>query len=286
MIESKSFLSRLFDISNYIFLTIFALCSLLPFLYVLINSFAGSSGFIIPDSFSLDAYRYILSTDTFLKSLGVSVYITVIGTIVSLALTSLMAYSLSHTNLPGRKYFLMMAVFTMLFSGGMIPTYFIVKNLGLINSLWALILPNAISAFYLIIMKNFYQNIPEELKESARIDGAHELTILLKIVLPLSMPVMAAFALFYSVGIWNQYFSAILYIQDHSKWPIQVLLRQIVVLSSGGMGEVDEYDSEIVRVGEAIKMAVIIISTVPIICVYPFLQKHFAKGVLLGSVKG
>lgn len=285
MIHDRTIGSRMFDIFNYTFLFIIALLTVLPFIYVVIASFSNTTA-LIPTKFSLNAYRYIFSTETFPRSLGVSVYITILGTFINLLFTSLMAYSLAHRHLAGRRIILLMVIFTMLFSGGMIPTYFIVRATGLIDSLWALMIPNAISAFYLIIMKNFFQNIPEELKESARIDGCHEVGILFRIVIPLSLPAMAAFGLFYSVGIWNQYFSAVLYINDPSKWPVQVLLRQVVILAEGSIGDSAEIADDGVVFSEGIKMAVIVISTVPILLVYPFLQKHFAKGVLLGSVKG
>ncbi|NHN32684.1 carbohydrate ABC transporter permease [Paenibacillus agricola] len=286
MVEDRSLLSRVFDIFNYCFLVIFSLATFLPFVYVFIHSFSAKSGMLWPASFSLDAYRFIFSTNTFIRSLGVSVYITIFGTAISLILTSLMAYALSYKHLKGRSLVLIMIIFTMLFHGGIVPIYFTVKTLGMINTLWALMLPNAISAFYLIILKSFFQNIPDELKDSAKVDGAHELTLLFRIVIPLSLPAIAAFGLFYSVGIWNQYFNAVMFIQDNTKWPVQVLLRQIVILSSGGLGNDKDYSDELAMSAQGIKMAVIIISTLPIIIVYPFLQKHFAKGVLLGSVKG
>jgi len=276
--------SKLFDGFNVIFLSLFSLFSFLPFLYVVINSFSTSAG-VIPTSFSTEAYRYIFSAGTFTQSLKVSIFLTIFGTMFQLVMTSLMAYSLSHKHLPGRHLFILMVLFTMLFSGGMIPTYFVVKSTGLLNSLAALIIPSAISAFNLIILKNFFQSIPEELKESARIDGSHELGLLFKIVLPLSLPAMATFALFYAVGIWNQYFNAILYLTDASKYPVQVILRQVIILTTGTIGDTSEIEA-VTYYGNSIKMAVIVIATVPIMIVYPFLQKHFAKGVLLGSVKG
>jgi putative aldouronate transport system permease protein len=276
--------SRIFDGFNATFLTIFSLCTFLPFVYVVINSFSTSSA-IIPTSFSLEAYTYIFSSRTFIRSLEVSVSLTIVGTLFQLVMTSLMAYSLSHKHLPGRSIVLLMIIFTMLFSGGMIPTYFVVKDTLLMNKLAALIIPSAISAFNLIILKNFFQSIPEELKESARIDGSHELGLLFRIVLPLSLPAMATFGLFYAVGIWNQYFNAILYLTDTTKFPVQVILRQVIILTTGSIGDTTEIES-VTYYGNSIKMAVIVIATVPIMLVYPFLQKHFAKGVLLGSVKG
>ncbi|TBL69706.1 carbohydrate ABC transporter permease [Paenibacillus thalictri] len=281
----RSFGEKLFELGNYIFLALVALLTFLPFVYVFITSFSPDNT-VWPSRFSLGAYAYIFSTKTFVKSLGVSAYITVLGTLLSLLTTSLMAYSLSYKELPGRSKFMLLILFTMLFQGGMIPTYFVVKQLHMIDSLWALMIPNLISAFYLIILRDFFANVPHELIESAKMDGAHELTVLLRIVLPLSLPSLAAFGLFYAVGIWNQYFNAIMFINSPDKWPVQVLLRRIVVLASGGLGDSGNSGESVAFYGQSVKMAVIVVSTIPILLVYPFLQKHFAKGALLGSVKG
>ncbi|WP_067935652.1 carbohydrate ABC transporter permease [Alicyclobacillus kakegawensis] len=283
--NQRTFAGRVFDTVNVAVLTLVSLATLLPFVYVVVASFSATDD-IIPKSFTLSAYRYLFSTDTFVRSLGISIYITVVGTVLSLVATALSAYALSHRKLPGRRFFLLLVLFTMLFNGGMIPTYFVVKDLGMINTLWSLMIPGLISSFYLIIMKNFFLEIPEDLKEAARIDGCTELGVLFRVVLPLSLPVLAAFGLFYAVGIWNQYFNAILYINDQTKWPIQVLLQQIVVLASGGFGNASGSADTVQIFGQGVRMAVIVISTIPILIIYPFLQKHFAKGMLLGSVKG
>jgi putative aldouronate transport system permease protein len=281
----RTFGEKLFDAFNYAFLALVALLTFIPFVYVIVTSF-GSDNQVWPTHYSLGAYQYIFGTRTFLRSLGVSVYITLLGTFLSLAATSLIAYSLSFKQLPGRRKFMMLILFTMLFQGGLIPTYFVVKDLNMIDSLWALMIPGLISAFNLIIMRDFFSSVPFELIESAKMDGAHEITVLLRIVLPLSLPSLAAFGLFYAVGIWNQYFSAIMYINSPEKWPVQVLLRQIVVLASGGLGDNSSSGETVAFYGQSVKMAVIVVSTIPILIVYPFLQKHFAKGVLMGSVKG
>jgi putative aldouronate transport system permease protein len=275
---------KFFETINYIVLALIALLTILPFIYVIIASF-GSDNQVWPTHYSLGAYQYIFATRTFVKSLGVSIYITLLGTFLSLAATSLMAYSLSFKQLPGRSKFMLLILFTMLFQGGLIPTYFVVKQLHMVDTFWALMIPGLISAFNLIIMRDFFASVPFELIESAKIDGAHEITVLLRIVLPLSLPSLAAFGLFYAVGIWNQYFSAIIYINSPEKWPVQVLLRQIVVLASGGLGDSSAGET-VAFYGQSVKMAVIVVSTIPILLVYPFLQKHFAKGVLMGSVKG
>ncbi|SFL16399.1 putative aldouronate transport system permease protein [Paenibacillus sp. 1_12] len=285
--------SRLFDLLNYSFLGLFGLATVLPFIYVLAGSFTSPQEFItrklvlFPHEFSLEGYKYIFSTDVLLTSLGVTIFITIAGTAINLLFTCLMAYPLARKDLDGRKIIMLGVVFSMLFSGGMIPTFLVVKSVGMLNTYWSLLLPGAISAFNLIVLKNFFQQLPEGLEESAKIDGCNDLRILWQIVLPLSLPAIATFSLFYAVNHWNAFFHAVLYINDSYKWPIQVWLRQIVILSSGGLGDSAAFDSNyVVPPGQIIKMSVIVISTLPILCVYPFLQKHFAKGALIGSVKG
>ncbi|MCT1401248.1 carbohydrate ABC transporter permease [Paenibacillus sp. p3-SID867] len=291
--QYKSAAGVTFDAANYIVLSLFGLAAVLPFVYVIAGSFASDAEltsravFFIPKTVTLNAYKFIFSTDTIMRSIGVSVYITVIGTLVNLFFTVTMAYSLAKRGLYGRNLVLNLVIFSMLFGGGMIPTYLVVKELNLLDSLWALMLPGAISAFNLIIVKNFFQEIPKEIEEAGRIDGCSELGLLGRIVLPLSMPVLATFTLFYAVGHWNDFFAALLYINDPEKWPLQVMLRQIVLLSQAAAGDLNSMDPNFVQPpDQSIKMAVIVVGTVPILCVYPFLQKHFAKGVLLGSVKG
>ncbi|AEI40540.1 carbohydrate ABC transporter permease [Paenibacillus mucilaginosus] len=285
--------SRIFDSLNVTLLLAFALITVIPFIYVIAGSFATQKellqrGFILfPTEYTLDAYKYIFSTPTLVRSLLVTVYITVVGTLINIFFTCMMAYPLARKDMDFRKPILMLVVFTMLFGGGMIPTFLVVKQLGMINTYWSLLIPGAISAFNLIIMRNFFQQLPDGLEESAKIDGCNDLGIFFRIVLPLSLPAIATFSLFYAVGHWNTFFGAVLYINDHTKWPIQVLLRQIVILASGGVGDSSSMEADFVAPPEqSVKMAVIVVSTLPILLVYPFLQKHFAKGVLLGSVKG
>ncbi|MUG45957.1 carbohydrate ABC transporter permease [Paenibacillus woosongensis] len=290
--QYRSTSEKIFDAFNYVFLALFGLLAILPFIFVISGSFATDAEitkravFLIPKTFSLDAYKFIFSTDTIMRSIGVSIYVTVVGTIVNLFFTVTMAYPMARRNLMGRNLILNLVIFTMLFGGGMIPTYLVIRELHLLDSLNSLILPGAISAFNLIIVKNFFQELPPGLEEAAKIDGCNELSLLWKIVLPLSKPVLATFTLFYAVGHWNNFFSALLYINDPSKWPLQVMLRQIVMLSQSA-GDLSSMDPTFVQPPEqSIKMAVIVVGTIPILCVYPFLQKHFAKGVLLGSIKG
>ncbi|NUU74536.1 carbohydrate ABC transporter permease [Paenibacillus xylanilyticus] len=284
---------KVFDMFNYVMLGILGILTVLPFLYIIGNSFATEaeiterSFFLIPKVFSFSAYEYIFSSSTIFRSIGVSVFVTVAGTLVNLFFTLTMAYPLSRSDFWGRNVMMNMVIFSMLFGGGMIPTYLVIRGLGLLDSYWALMLPGAISAFNLIVVKNFFQQMPPGLEEAARIDGCSDLGVLWRIVLPLSKPVIATFALFYAVGHWNNFFSALLYISDSDKWPLQVMLRQIVLLSQASVGDMANMDPNFVQPPEqSIKMAVIVVGTIPILLVYPFLQKHFAKGVMLGSIKG
>jgi putative aldouronate transport system permease protein len=282
--------ARAFQVVNAVVLTGFALICVLPFLNVLGSSLATPGELatrpfvLIPREFTLDAYRYILSTSTIFRAMGVSVFVTTVGTFVSLVITSLMAYALSKRYLRGRRVINFLVVFTMLFSGGMIPTFIVVNSLGLIDSLWSLILPVAVNAFNFVIMRSFFQGIPDSLEEAARIDGCSDLGVFWRIVLPLSLASIATIGLFYAVYYWNTYQSAILYINDSSKWPIQVLLRQIVIVASGMNADASSVD--IVPPAQSVKMAVIFVATLPMLIVYPFIQRYFVKGALIGSVKG
>jgi len=281
---------RVFSIINGTILILIALVCFLPFINVISSSFASTQEVVarkfilFPRTFSLDAYRYILSTPTLFKSLAVSIGVTGVGTLVSMVLTSFMAYGLSRKYLLGRNFVNFMVVFSMLFSGGMIPTFLVVKSVGLIDSYWSLILPVAINAFNLIIMRNFFQALPDSLEESAKMDGCSDFGVFFKIMLPLALPSIATLSLFYAVTYWNTYMTAILYINDSTKWPIQVLLRQIVIVSSGMQAEGSSVD--VVPPAQTIKMAVIVIATVPMLIAYPFVQKYLVKGALVGSVKG
>lgn len=283
--------SRIFDILNYTFLGLLALVMILPFIHVLGSSFATSaeiaetSFLLFPTEFSLSAYRYIFSTDTIFRALLVSIIVTVGGTLWSMFLSTLTAYGLSRKDLVGRRYLNFFIVFTILFNGGMIPTFLVVQQTGLLNTLWALIIPVSINAFNMIILRSFFMNLPAGLEESAKIDGANDFGILFRIVIPCSMPAIATISLFYAVTYWNTYMHAILYLSDSAKWPVQVLLRQIVVLASGISYDGASF-TEVPPPEITVKMATIVVATVPVLLVYPFLQKYFAKGALLGSVKG
>ena len=287
--------SRVFDAFNYLFLTLIAFTTIVPFIYIIGASFATEYEiatrpmFFIPQDVTLNAYQFIFSSNKILQGFGNSVFITACGTAINLFFTVTMAYALSKTRLRGRNFFLNMVIFSMFFSGGMIPGYIVVANiLSLKNTYWSVLLPGAISAYNMMIVKNFFQGIPQELEESAAIDGCTDIGVLLRIVLPLSLPVLATFGLFYAVGHWNAYFGAMIYMTGaKEKWPLQVLLRELIIMSNGSAGDLNNLDPDFVKPPEqSIKMAVIVVSTVPIMCVYPFLQKYFVKGVMVGALKG
>jgi len=292
MVQDKTAGSRIFDIVNYTLLAIIAIVMFLPFVHVIAGSFttvtelAQKQFVLIPTVWSLDAYRYIFSTNTLFVALGTSIGVTAVGTLFSMFLTALMAYGLSRRDLDGRRTMMFLVVFTMLFNGGLIPTFLVVKGMGLVDTYASLIVPTAINAFNLIIMRNFFQNLPDGLEESAKIDGASDWGVLFRIVIPLSMPAIATISLFYAVTYWNTYVTAIIYLNDAAKWPIQVILRQIVILASGLAADTSGMDDFVTPPEQTVKMAVIVVATLPILLVYPFLQKHFAKGALLGSIKG
>jgi putative aldouronate transport system permease protein len=290
--KDKSLGSRLFDGINGTLLLLFGVITIVPFIHVIASSFASQAAYLksnfmlFPTEFSLKAYQYIFSTDVLPRSLMITVFITVAGTLINLLFTSLMAYSLSRNNVHFRKSIMFLIVFTIIFQGGLIPSYLVVKELGLLNSFWALMIPGAISPFLLIILINFFKNLPDGIEESARIDGCGDIRLLLQIVLPLSKPALATLTLFFAVGHWNTYMSALLYLNDSGKWPIQVLLRQIVLISTTGLVDQGAVEDAHSISPETVRMAVIVVATLPILLVYPFLQKYFAKGILLGSLKG
>ena len=274
-------------------LVLLAFAMLFPFVYVIAVSFSsyrdvvGGGLILFPTHPSLEAYKVIFTGGIVTRALLVSVGITAVGTLTSMFMTVTMAYGLSRPGVPGSRFVLALALFTLIFSAGLIPNYLLVKQLGLINTFAALILPGAVSAFNLVVIRQFFMSIPSELLESARIDGASDLRILLQIMLPLSKPVLAVIALFYGVGYWNEFFNAILYLNDADKWPIQLVLRQYVLQGSALLASgVTPDPSQPPPPAQTIQMAVVVIATVPILMVYPFLQRFFTKGVLAGAIKG
>ncbi|MFE5317666.1 carbohydrate ABC transporter permease [Paenibacillus sp. NPDC056579] len=286
---------RIFNITNIVLLIIVALVTLFPLYYVFVVSFtepgefADKNGFVLlPSRWSTGAYEYLLSTSAFIRATGVSAFLATVGTLLSLMITSAFSFGLSRKRLRGRNIMLFMVMFTILFNPGIIPVYLLVRDLGLINSVWSLIIPVLTSGWYVILMKSFFDSIPIELEEAAMIDGCNELTIFFRIILPLSAASLAAFGLFYAVAYWNTFFSAVLYINDFTKVPLQIVLRNMLIDSDTAVGGASavEMASDKQLPTQTIKMAAVVISTLPILIVYPFLQKHFTKGVMLGSVKG
>lgn len=289
----KSFGGRLFDFGNALFVLSVTVLCVAPFLFVISASVSPFDDilkrkfFLYPKHIDFTTFRYIFSSSTLFRSIFVSLYITGIGTLLSLAATVLTSYPLSKPRLQGRSVLQFLIVFTMLFSGGMIPTYLVVSSLGLIDSLWSLWLPGLITPYFVILLRNFFQQISPELEEAAIIDGADDFKILLRVYLPLAVPAIATFALFYAVAYWNSYFNAILYINNQGKWPIQIWLRQIVILAQGGFSDATSVsDIATYMPPQNLTYAVIVVATLPILVIYPFIQKYFTKGMMIGSVKG
>lgn len=277
---------KVFDICTYIILFGVMLICLFPLLYVVSVSLTPMSevlkqgGFlVIPKKVTMDAYKAIFEQRLLPRSMVITAFVTVAGTAINMIFTTLMAYPLSKIKLPGRTKLVPFIVFTMLFNGGTIPTYLLIKNLHLIGTYWALLLPGAIWTYNLLVVKAFFENLPEELFESARIDGAGEFRVLWKIALPLSKPVMMTVMLFYAVGHWETYFAAIMYLPDQKMQTLQVVLRRMLTPNS-------EMNPDTVVPTMTLQMAMVVFSSLPIIIVYPFIQKYFTKGVMLGAVKG
>lgn len=277
-------------VAKVIAIAIIVLLMLYPFAYVIFASLNPPGETLrfglIPRGWTLDAYRNVLSGRIIPRALMVSIGITGVGTVLSVAVTTMLAYGLTRTKeTPGSKAVLYLVLFTMLFGAGLIPNFILVKELGLLNSYWALILPLLLSAFNMLVVRNFFMQIPQELTDSARIDGASDLQVFLKIMLPLSKAVIAVIALFYAVGYWNNFFNALIYIQDTSKWPIQMVLNTYAVQGSP-ISQIENPDAAGAVTPEAIQMAIVVLATVPILCIYPFAQRFFTKGVLTGAIKG
>ncbi|WP_127587735.1 carbohydrate ABC transporter permease [Paenibacillus koleovorans] len=292
MVTDKSIASRLLDTVIYVVLIVCSVSAVLPILYIVAGSLAAPSewakGFVlVPTKLSLQSYEFIFSTGTIVRALLVSASITVAGTLFYLGISVLTAYPLAQRDLQFRGVLLFLVVFTMMFDGGLIPKFLVVKAVGLLDSYASVIIPGALSAFSLIIFKTFFQNIPYELKEAARIDGCHELVVLTRIMIPLSGPILATFTIIFGVAHWNAWFDAVLYISDPSKWPVQTVLKQVIASSkAGSLGDSSAMQEEFVFIPNSVKMATITVATLPILLIYPLLQKHFMKGLYLGSVKG
>ncbi|MDR2069277.1 MAG: carbohydrate ABC transporter permease [Spirochaetaceae bacterium] len=274
-------------------ITLFALACFVPFMYVFFTSFMSYEEYlteplrIIPSHPDLHAYKEIWDYDLIHSGYLVTLTITVAGTILSVFLLVISAYPLSKPNLKGRRLFMGLILFTMFFNGGMIPNYLLVRNLGIYNSVWALILPGCISAFNLILMKNFFiTTIPPSLEEAAKVDGANEIRILFSILVPLLKPAIATMTIFSAVNYWNNYFSAMMYISDRKLWPLILVLRELVVENTDTVSPVSAMLTALARSHPfTLKMAAIVIVILPILLIYPFMQRYFVRGIVLGSVK-
>ena len=281
------------DYVSMIVVGIFALICVMPFVYVFCVSFMPYSEYIenplkiIPSHIDLTAYKQMLGYDLIRSGYLVTVFITIAGTALSIFLLVISAYPLSKKDLKGHRFFMGMVLFTMFFNGGMISNYILIRGIKLQNTVWLLIIPGCISAFNLILMKNFIlQSIPDALEEAARIDGANDLQVLFRIVTPLLKPAIATMIVFCAVNYWNNYFSAMLYVSDRDLWPLTLVLRELVVEDTSAVSSVTQMLTSANRSHPfTLKMAAIIITVLPILIVYPFMQKYFVKGVSLGSVK-
>ena len=278
-----------FEVVNYAILSLIACTTLFPFWDVLVTSFMDLKQYLtmqvhlLPRYFVLDNYRHIFSMGELWSSYRNTIFVVVVGTTVNMLVTITAGFVLSRQALKGQRVFMFLITFTMLFSGGMIPTYMVVRQLGLMNKLWALIFPSAVSTYNLILMRNYFLGIPKELEEAATVDGAGELTTLVRIFLPVSLPSIATIALFYAVGHWNQYFQAVLYINRRASYTLQLFLRTMLSETEAALQLGGDVTS---LLGPPLKAATIVLAIVPILMVYPFLQRYFTQGVMLGAVKG
>ncbi|MDO3408930.1 carbohydrate ABC transporter permease [Saccharibacillus sp. CPCC 101409] len=285
---------RWFDIVVYAIAAILMVVVLYPLLFVVTASFSDPARvlngevWLLPKGFTLEAYANILHNNKIWTGYGNSIVYMVVGTLINIVMTLLAAYPLSRPDLPGRKGLMMIVTLTMFFSGGLIPNYLLVKELGMVDTMWALIIPGAISTYNLIVMRTYFQNsIPWELQEAAHIDGCSNWRLLISIILPLSKPILAVMVLFYAVAHWNSFFNALIYIRSEDKYPLQLVLREILLISQSATEEGGNVGLEKqILLSESIKYAVIIVSSLPVLIMYPFVQRHFVKGVMIGSVKG
>lgn len=292
MVRKRTTGDVIFNIANGLFMIFLMILTAYPMYYVVISSItdpaevmANNGIMLLPGKLSFTSYKLLLEYPMIFISYKNTIIYVVLGTLISLALTTMGGYAISRTEVPGVKAVTMMATFTMFFSGGLIPTYLLVQNLHMLDTMWAIFLPGAISTMNMLIMKTSFQSVPKSLEESARIDGAGDFRVLCSIMLPVSKSILAVITLFYAVAYWNDYFNPMIYLKTRDKFPLQLLLREILVSNStdeltAGMGD----DKSLIS--QVIKYSTIVVSTVPILCVYPFLQKYFTKGVMIGAVKG
>ncbi|QNK57196.1 carbohydrate ABC transporter permease [Paenibacillus sp. PAMC21692] len=286
---------RVYQWSAAIIVSVISVFSVLPLWYaissslVYIQEWNAKGGFILwPDEITLQAYQQMFASTLFTKAMGVTLLRTAMGALLTLAFTVITAYAVSRKKLPGRKVLLLAILITILFGGGLIPTYLVVRDMQLLDSIWALIIPGLVDSWSVLVLKQFFENLPTEVEESAQIDGAGEIQLMWKIMIPMAAPAMAAIGLFTAVGHWNAWFDALIYIDDRKLYPLQLLIRNMFendrefsIMQNAGAATIIPSISQ-----ESLKMALVVYGILPILCVYPFLQKYFTKGMYLGAVKG
>lgn len=286
---------RLFNVVNTLGLTLVLIIVLYPLIYIVSASFSSPDAVIAgrvhlwPVDFNIEGYKAIFKHRLIWIGFGNSLFYTVAGTLINVVLTVMAAYPLSRQDLFGRKFFIFLFIFTMLFSGGLIPTYLLIRDLGMLNSRWALLIPNALGIWNLMITITYFQTtIPRELLEAAQLDGCSDIRFVLSVVLPLSGPILAVIALFYAVGHWNQYFNALIYLKDQFLYPLQLVLRDILIQNEVDMSMLEDVETMIAKEGlrELLKYSLIVVASAPVLALYPFVQRHFVKGMMIGSLKG
>lgn len=292
--KRKGMSDRTFGIINGVFIGILVTLIIYPLIFVISASISDPNAvnlgkmWLWPVDITFEGYKLVFQNDDIWMGYRNTIVYTLVGTFIHLFILLPCAYALSRKELMGTKFILWFVLFTMLFSGGLIPTYLVVQNLGMLDTIWAIVIPNVVGAWSILVARTFFQSsIPDQLVEASKIDGASDFTIFFKVVLPLSLPIIAVMALFHAVSLWNQYFSALIYLSDRSMYPLQIILREILVVNemeTGGGMSTETLATQIKRAG-LIKYAIIIVSSLPLLIVYPFLQRFFVQGVLIGSVK-
>ncbi|TXL61091.1 carbohydrate ABC transporter permease [Cerasibacillus terrae] len=285
---------KLFTVFNYALLTLVICLMLYPLIYVLSASFSNPEKmlqgelWLFPTDFTLESYSLAFQNRDIWIGYRNTIFYTFLGTAINLIMSIMIAYPLSRSDFYGRGPITAFIMVTMFFSGGMIPTYLLVRDLGMVDTIWAMVIPGAVSVYNVIIMRTFFQNIPEEIREAASIDGSTNLNFLIRIVLPLSVPIIAVMALFYGVGHWNAYFDGLIYLRDSDRYPLQLFLREMLIqddMSAMTTSGTEGVAKHLLRI-EGLKYAVVVIASLPMLIIYPFLQKYFIKGVMIGSLKG
>lgn len=291
MKETASY--RVFQIFNALIMTVIVLVTLYPFVYLVAQSFSSEAAiyagkvFLYPVDFTFETYHIILSKPDFFRFYGNTIIYAVVGTFISVSATAILAYPLSKERLRMNKFFIPFVLFTMYFGGGLIPNYIMVaKTLHMRDTIWAIVIPGAISAFNVILMKTFFSSLPNEIEEAAKVDGLGVYGIFTRITIPLSKPILATMVLFAMVGMWNNWFGPSLFLQSKSKWPVALYLRQLIDSVGGSAAEAGASSETDRQIAATIKSSAMVLTTLPIICIYPFVQKYFVQGMMIGSVKG